>query len=154
MADPSRPETTELLRAWAGGDRQALTALVPRVHHELCRLAGHFPAKRASECRCSGGPCAGGLSAPRRCRSVGLAASAHFFAVRPPYAANPAGSRAPAFCGEARADAGSDRIWRRPSICPRSSHGNHRTRRGLNELAEIDPRKARIVECASSRDST
>src|ERR1700690_2338056 len=42
MADAPRPETTQLLRAWAGGDRQALTQLVPRVHHELCRLAGHF----------------------------------------------------------------------------------------------------------------
>src|ERR1039458_6924341 len=42
MADPSQTHTTQLLRAWAGGDRQALTQLVPRVHHELCRLAGHF----------------------------------------------------------------------------------------------------------------
>src|ERR1017187_1670729 len=42
MADPLQPETTQLLRAWAGGDQQALTQLVPRVHHELCRLAGHF----------------------------------------------------------------------------------------------------------------
>jgi RNA polymerase sigma factor (TIGR02999 family) len=42
MADTPKPETTELLRAWAGGDEGALTELVPRVHHELCRLAGHF----------------------------------------------------------------------------------------------------------------
>ncbi|MGA2154385.1 MAG: ECF-type sigma factor [Bryobacteraceae bacterium] len=42
MADTPKPETTELLRAWAGGDERALTELVPRVHRELCRLAGHF----------------------------------------------------------------------------------------------------------------
>jgi RNA polymerase sigma factor (TIGR02999 family) len=42
MADPSQLETTQLLRAWAGGDERALTELVPRVHKELCRLAGHF----------------------------------------------------------------------------------------------------------------
>jgi RNA polymerase sigma factor (TIGR02999 family) len=40
MEDPSISETTQLLRAWAGGDQQALTALVPRVYRELRRLAG------------------------------------------------------------------------------------------------------------------
>ena len=35
-------ETTQLLRAWAGGDRKALDALTPRVYDELRRLAGHF----------------------------------------------------------------------------------------------------------------
>jgi RNA polymerase sigma factor (TIGR02999 family) len=42
MAEPSASETTELLRAWAGGDDKALAQLVPRVHRELRRLAGHF----------------------------------------------------------------------------------------------------------------
>jgi RNA polymerase sigma-70 factor (ECF subfamily) len=40
MGDPSVSETTQLLRAWADGDQQALTALVPRVYRELRRLAG------------------------------------------------------------------------------------------------------------------
>src|SRR5580704_18511112 len=40
MADSSVSETTELLRAWAGGDQDALAALVPRVYRELRRLAG------------------------------------------------------------------------------------------------------------------
>ena len=35
-------ETTELLRAWAGGDRKALDQLTPRVYDELRRIAGHF----------------------------------------------------------------------------------------------------------------
>lgn len=38
--DSSVSETTELLRAWAGGDAQALEALVPRVYRELRHLAG------------------------------------------------------------------------------------------------------------------
>ncbi len=42
MAESTPGETTQLLRAWAGGDEQALTELVPRVHRELRRLAGHF----------------------------------------------------------------------------------------------------------------
>jgi len=40
VGDSSISETTELLRAWAGGDQQALSALVPRVYRELRRLAG------------------------------------------------------------------------------------------------------------------
>jgi RNA polymerase sigma-70 factor, ECF subfamily len=40
MDDRSVSETTRLLRAWAAGDEQALTDLVPRVYRELRRLAG------------------------------------------------------------------------------------------------------------------
>jgi hypothetical protein len=40
MEDPSISETTQLLRAWAGGDPRALSALMPRVYRELRRLAG------------------------------------------------------------------------------------------------------------------
>jgi RNA polymerase sigma-70 factor, ECF subfamily len=35
-------ETTQLLRAWAGGDRDALEQLTPRVYDELRRIAAHF----------------------------------------------------------------------------------------------------------------
>jgi DNA-directed RNA polymerase specialized sigma24 family protein len=41
MADSSDSETTQLLRAWAGGDEQALELLIPRVYRELRRVAGH-----------------------------------------------------------------------------------------------------------------
>lgn len=37
--DPS--ETTQLLRAWAGGDHAALEELTPRVYRTLKRIAGH-----------------------------------------------------------------------------------------------------------------
>lgn len=40
MGDTSISETTQLLRAWAGGDQEALSELVPRVYRELRRLAG------------------------------------------------------------------------------------------------------------------
>jgi RNA polymerase sigma factor (TIGR02999 family) len=42
LADPPVSETTQLLRAWADGDREALAQLTPRVYRELRRLAGHF----------------------------------------------------------------------------------------------------------------
>jgi RNA polymerase sigma-70 factor (ECF subfamily) len=35
-------ETTQLLRAWANGDPAALEQLTPRVYEELRRIAGHF----------------------------------------------------------------------------------------------------------------
>jgi len=40
MSESSISETTQLLRAWASGDEQALSALAPRVYRELRRLAG------------------------------------------------------------------------------------------------------------------
>ena len=35
-------ETTQLLRAWAGGDRGALEELTPRVYQELRHIAGRY----------------------------------------------------------------------------------------------------------------
>jgi RNA polymerase sigma factor (TIGR02999 family) len=45
MADPSSTDTTQLLRAWAGGDSGALQQLTPRVYRELRRMAAHFLQK-------------------------------------------------------------------------------------------------------------
>ena len=45
MADPSSADTIQLLRAWAGGDPEALQQLTPRVYRELRRLAAHFLQK-------------------------------------------------------------------------------------------------------------
>src|SRR5437660_9679169 len=42
MRDTECSETTQLLRAWAGGDQDALERLTPRVYDELRRMAGHF----------------------------------------------------------------------------------------------------------------
>ncbi|MGD0619837.1 MAG: sigma-70 family RNA polymerase sigma factor [Bryobacteraceae bacterium] len=41
-ASPSTPDTTQLLRAWADGDSDALEELTPRVYRELRRMAAHF----------------------------------------------------------------------------------------------------------------
>jgi RNA polymerase sigma-70 factor (ECF subfamily) len=42
MGEAECSETTQLLRAWASGDRGALEQLTPRVYEELRRIAGHF----------------------------------------------------------------------------------------------------------------
>jgi RNA polymerase sigma factor (TIGR02999 family) len=42
MADSSGADTTELLRAWSGGDSRALGQLTPRIYRELRRMAAHL----------------------------------------------------------------------------------------------------------------
>lgn len=42
MADSSSADTTELLRAWADGDSHALEQLTPRVYRELRRVASRL----------------------------------------------------------------------------------------------------------------
>lgn len=42
MAEPSPEEVTLLLQAWSNGDQAALGRLVPRVRAELHRLAKHY----------------------------------------------------------------------------------------------------------------
>jgi RNA polymerase sigma factor (TIGR02999 family) len=42
ILDTQARETTELVRAWARGDPEALGALTPRVYDELRRMAAHF----------------------------------------------------------------------------------------------------------------
>jgi RNA polymerase sigma factor (TIGR02999 family) len=42
MTGPEASETTVLLRNWANGDQAALERLTPHVYRELRRVAGHF----------------------------------------------------------------------------------------------------------------
>jgi RNA polymerase sigma factor (TIGR02999 family) len=42
MPDSSNTDTTELLRAWADGDSEALRELTPRVYRELRKMAAHL----------------------------------------------------------------------------------------------------------------
>jgi RNA polymerase sigma factor (TIGR02999 family) len=49
MPDAQCSETTQLLRAWARGDRTALEQLTPRVYDELRRIAARFMQDERSE---------------------------------------------------------------------------------------------------------
>jgi DNA-directed RNA polymerase specialized sigma24 family protein len=42
MAEPTNADTTQLLRAWAAGDNEALRELTPRVYRELRRVAARL----------------------------------------------------------------------------------------------------------------
>ena len=45
MSSPTAHEVTQLLRAWSGGDEQALEKLTPLVYEELHRRARHYMAR-------------------------------------------------------------------------------------------------------------
>jgi RNA polymerase sigma factor (TIGR02999 family) len=45
MASPSPKGVTRLLKAWTGGEQEALERLIPLVYHELHRLAHRYMAR-------------------------------------------------------------------------------------------------------------
>jgi RNA polymerase sigma factor (TIGR02999 family) len=148
MADLPAAETTQLLRAWAGGDERALTKLVPRVHCELHRLAGRILRNERSGST---------LQATDLVQEVYLRLvdinqldwqhRAHFFAVSATMmrrilldrarrrSAAKRGRKPEVVDLEKAVDLSSKRSWELIALDD-----------ALNALAEIDPRKARIVE--------
>jgi RNA polymerase sigma factor (TIGR02999 family) len=148
MGDSSPAETTQLLRAWAGGDEQALTELVPRVQRELRRLAGHFLQNERSGAT---------LQATDLVQEVYLRLvdinqldwqhRAHFFAVS-------ATMMRRILLDRARRRAAAKRggkpevvdLEKAVDVASNQSHELIALDDALNALGEIDPRKARIVE--------
>jgi RNA polymerase sigma-70 factor, ECF subfamily len=49
LADPSQTEITQLLRAWGGGDAQALDRLTPVVYGELRRIAHAYLRREGAD---------------------------------------------------------------------------------------------------------
>jgi RNA polymerase sigma-70 factor (ECF subfamily) len=148
MADPSQSETTQLLRAWAGGDEEALTELVPRVHSELCRLAGHLLQNERSGLSLQ----AADLVQEVYLRLVDLNQldwqhRAHFFAVSATMMRRILLDRA-----RRRSAAKRGRIphvvdlEKAADLSPDRSQELIALDEALNSLTEIDPRKGRIVE--------
>ena len=141
-------ETTQLLRAWANGDQRALEQLTPRVYEELRRIAGHFMRNE---------------QAGRTIQTTALVHEAylklididnvdwqhraHFFAVSAQIMRrillDQARRRLAGKRGGAAPQANLDEI---PDL------GSGRARElialedGLNALAVMDPRKARVIE--------
>src|ERR1022692_3620505 len=148
MADSPATDTTQLLRAWAGGDERALTDLVPRVHLELSRLAGRLLQNERPGLT---------LQATDLVQEVYLRLvdihqldwqhRAHFFAVAATMMRRILLDRARRRCAAKRG--------RRLTVVDIDKAVDLSAKRSqelialddaLNALAEIDPRKARIVE--------
>lgn len=148
MALSELADTTQLLHAWAGGDKQALIELVPRVDRELRRLAGRLMQNERS---------GASLQATDLVQEVYLRLidikeldwqhRAHFFAVSAGLMRRILVDRARRRCAAKRG--------RNPAVLDLENAVDLSSRRShelialddaLCALAEMDPRKARIVE--------
>jgi RNA polymerase sigma factor (TIGR02999 family) len=148
LDEPESSETTQLLRAWAGGGRGALEQLTPRVYDELRRIAGHFmqderPGRTVQTTA---------LVHEAYLKLIDVAnvdwqCRAHFFAISAQIMRrillDQARRRVAAKRGGATPRVNLDEI---PDI------GSGRAREmialddALNALAKVDPRKARVIE--------
>ena len=102
-ADEQTSETTQLLRAWADGDKGALEQLTPRVYRTLRRIAGHqMKQERAGDSMQATALVHEAYLELVDVKSVNWQHRAHFFAVSAraaPAVAARAGP-APAYAGE------------------------------------------------------
>ncbi len=143
-------DTTELLRAWSGGDAAALDALAPRVYQELHRLAVDFMKRERKE------PVLQATALVHEVylklidvQNVALEGKAHFFGICAQMMrrilVDAARKRAASMHG-----GGLERIHLDDVAHLNLSHENDKQLMALNdaldELAESDPRKAKIVE--------
>jgi RNA polymerase sigma factor (TIGR02999 family) len=148
MADPSNADTTELLRAWAGGDSQALQRLTPRVYRELRRVAAHLlQNERPGYTLQSSDLVHEAYLRLVNAQDVDWQHRAHFFAVAATLMRRILLDRARRK-GAAKRGAGS-----LPLDLNKTLDVAHTSARelvalddALDALAEVDPRKARIVE--------
>jgi RNA polymerase sigma-70 factor, ECF subfamily len=148
MAETSALETTQLLRAWADGDEKALARLVPRVQRELRRLAVHYMQNE----RAGGTMQATDLVQElyvklMDIRQLDWQHRAHFFAIS-------ATMMRRILLDRARRKNAAKR-GQRPVVLDLQNVAeisDHRSEllvsldEALSALAEIDPRKARVVE--------
>jgi RNA polymerase sigma factor (TIGR02999 family) len=148
MAPSESADTTQLLRAWADGDEQALSELVPRVHRELRRLAGRLMQNERSGATMQ----ATELVQELYLRLVDTKQlqwqhRAHFFAVS-------AGLMRRILVDRARRRGAAKRgskptsvdLDRAVDLSSKKSHELIALDDALRALAEMDPRKARVVE--------
>lgn len=148
MSDAQASETTQLLRAWARGEAAALDRLTPRVYQELRRIAGHIMqnenARRTIQ--------ATALVHEAYLRLVDVTNvdwehRAHFFALSARIMRNilldTARARASAKRGGNQARINLDEI---PDVPARRARELIALDDALNALAEIEPRKAQVIE--------
>jgi RNA polymerase sigma factor (TIGR02999 family) len=148
MGNAQCSETTQLLRAWANGDQGALEQLTPRVYDELRRIAGHFMQnERAGRTIQTTALVHEAYLKLIDIDNVEWQHRAHFFAVSAQIMRrillDQARRRVAAKRGGVTPRANLDEI---PDL------GSGRARElialddGLDALAAIDPRKARVIE--------
>jgi RNA polymerase sigma factor (TIGR02999 family) len=148
MGEDRTSDTTELLRAWANGNREALDQLTPRVYEQLRRIAGHH--MRNEQSRRSMQTTALVHEAYLKLidvANVDWRHRAHFFAVSSQIMRrillDRARRRTAGKRGGKRASLNLDEI---PDVSSARASQVIALDAALNALAEFDPRKAQVVE--------
>jgi RNA polymerase sigma factor (TIGR02999 family) len=148
MGGTPSSETTQLLRAWARGDANALEQLTPRVYHELRRLAAHLMQnERPGRTLQTSALVHEAYLKLIDVTNVDWQHRAHFFAVSSQImrhilldrarrrVAAKRGGPAPRLNLDQLPNVGSDRARELIALDD-----------ALNALAKVDPRKARVIE--------
>ena len=153
MAHAQTSETTLLLRAWAEGDRAALEQLTPRVYAELRRIAGHcMQNERPGRTLQTTALVHEAYLRLIDVNNVNWEHRAHFFAVSAQIMrrilVDRARGRATAKRGGGLARVNLDKIALDEIADVSSGHENELIAldEALERLAELDSRKARIIE--------
>jgi len=147
-SDSRSSETTQLLRAWAGGDEAALQQLTPRVYGELRRIAGsRMRGERAGQTLGATGLVHEAYLKLIDVNNVDWNHRAQFYAVAAQIMRNILIERARRRAAEKRGG-GLERV----NLDDAPDQGTARGRElialddALNQLSRIDPRKGRVVE--------
>ncbi|SPF50982.1 RNA polymerase, sigma-24 subunit, ECF subfamily [Candidatus Sulfopaludibacter sp. SbA4] len=147
MDDPTS-ETTQLLRAWAQGDRDALERLTPLVYRTLRRIAGHYMQnERAGQTLQATALVHEAYLELIDVKNVDWQHRAHFFAVSAHIMRRILLERA-----RRRLAAKRGGKVERLNLDELPDVGRGRARElivlddALDALAEVDPRKARVIE--------
>ena len=153
MAHAQTSETTLLLRAWAEGDRAALEQLTPRVYAELRRIAGYcMQNERPGRTLQTTALVHEAYLRLIDVNNVNWEHRAHFFAVSAQIMrrilVDRARGRATAKRGGGMPRVNLDEIALDEIADVSSGRGNELIAldEALERLAELDPRKARIIE--------
>jgi RNA polymerase sigma-70 factor (ECF subfamily) len=148
MTDPSTHDVTELLAAWGGGDEAALERLVPLVHAELRRLAHRYMGReRAGHTLQTSALINEAYARLIRWKEARFENRAHFFGVSAQLMrrilVDFARARPRASEGPARHVALDEAL-----LVASNEQGTDVVAldEALEELANIDPRKGKIVE--------
>jgi RNA polymerase sigma-70 factor (ECF subfamily) len=148
MANAQVSEITQLLRAWANGDPAALEQLTPRVYQELRRIAGHFmQSERPGRTLQTTALVHEAYLRLIDVTNVDWQHRAHFFAVS-------ATMMRRILLDRARKRGAAKRGGKSPQVNLEDlgNFGSERARElvalddALTALAEVDPRKARVIE--------
>ncbi len=148
MSEPKPSDTTRLLRDWANGDEAALDRLTPRVYRELRRVAGHF-MKNESPGRTMQATALVHEAYLKLIdvNNVGWEHRAHFFAVASQIMRRilleAARKRGTAKRGGDAPRVNLDQI---PDLSSERGSQLIALDDALNRLAEVDARKARVIE--------